>query len=130
MRGPVGPPTVAPDLLKPLRRQRLMRIFGGAAGPGTPREVVPQAAATDSEQAATAPEENRFTVALNTSGYGGGARLLLSDVSTARVLLNEARYRTIERLFGVPRENAGLLTLVALGTLAAGVRAKATESRS
>ena len=34
----------------------------------------------------------------------GGARLLLSDVTIVGGLLNEARYRDVDRLFGVPRD--------------------------
>ncbi len=57
--------------------------------------------------------------------YFGGARLLASDAKVAFVLLNEARYRAIERFFGVPREKSFLVTVVALGTLAHALEGKA-----
>jgi hypothetical protein len=44
----------------------------------------------------------------------GGVRLLASDVRTVFLLANEARYRTIERVLGVPREQANLASLIVL----------------
>jgi hypothetical protein len=55
----------------------------------------------------------------------GGARLLLSDMWTAFLLIDHARHRTIARLFGVPRDQANLLTLVAVLTLADAIHDKA-----
>lgn len=46
-----------------------------------------------------------------------GGKLLLTDVRTAFLLANEARYRTLERLFGLRRDQANLATLIALGLL-------------
>ena len=43
-----------------------------------------------------------------------GARLLLRDIRIAFLLANEARYRTTERAFGVPRDQANLVTFAAL----------------
>jgi hypothetical protein len=37
----------------------------------------------------------------------GGARLLVSDVRVALLLLDEARYRAVNRLFGVDRITRG-----------------------
>jgi hypothetical protein len=48
----------------------------------------------------------------------GGGRLLVSDIRVGFMVLNEARYRTFERLFGVQRDEANLLTAVALLTAA------------
>jgi hypothetical protein len=47
-----------------------------------------------------------------------GATLLRRDLGMAFELGNEARYRVVERLFGVPREQANIITLIALGMLA------------
>jgi len=55
----------------------------------------------------------------------GGGRLLLTDMRVAWLLLNEARYRAIERLFGLPRDQANLATLIALLVLAQAVHEKA-----
>jgi hypothetical protein len=57
----------------------------------------------------------------------GGARLLRSDVRVGWLLLDEARFRSIERVFGVPRDQAFLLTLVGIGTLAEAARRKAAR---
>ncbi len=44
----------------------------------------------------------------------GRFRLLASDVRFAFVLVNEARCRAIQAIFGVPREQANVITLFAL----------------
>ncbi len=48
----------------------------------------------------------------------GGARLLVTDVWLGGMLLNEARHRLLERLFGVPRDQANIVSLVAVLLLA------------
>lgn len=50
-------------------------------------------------------------------GEFGGIRLLISDTRVGLLLLNEARYRSIHRLFGVDRDQSWLVSLVALGVL-------------
>ncbi|HTX08391.1 MAG TPA: hypothetical protein VME22_07255 [Solirubrobacteraceae bacterium] len=56
-------------------------------------------------------------------GYFGGARLLAADAQVAALLANEARRRTMRRLFGIPVDNSsGLVTLIALGAVVEGVR--------
>jgi hypothetical protein len=62
--------------------------------------------------------------ALRLADEFGGARLLLSDMRTAFLLVNHARHRTIARLFGVSSDQANLLTLVAALTLAEAVHEK------
>ena len=42
--------------------------------------------------------------------YGGN--LVVADLRTLLMLVNEARYRALERLFGLPRNQANILTLV------------------
>jgi hypothetical protein len=56
-----------------------------------------------------------------------GLRLLLSDVRVVGKLLNEARYHSVARLFGVSREDSVLVTVVALGALAAAGQRKAAK---
>ena len=56
-----------------------------------------------------------------------GARLLLSDIRVVVLLANEARYRTMEGVLGVPRDQANLVTLVALGTLLEAAHAKTEQ---
>ena len=60
----------------------------------------------------------------------GGAGLLLSDVTIVGGLLNEARYRAVERLFGVPRDQSFLVTVIALGTLAGAIHDRAARALS
>ncbi len=58
-------------------------------------------------------------------GYFGGIRLLAADARVATLLLEEARCRAMERLFGIPRdEKSGLATVIALATLAGALRAR------
>lgn len=42
----------------------------------------------------------------------GGRELFLIDVGAGFALANEARYRTLERVFGIPRVDANLLTTI------------------
>jgi hypothetical protein len=58
-----------------------------------------------------------------------GGRLLESDIGVIYLLLNEARYRTLARLFGVSREQANLATLVFVAVLAEAARARAERLR-
>jgi hypothetical protein len=60
-------------------------------------------------------------------GYFSGARLLVSDTRVTLLLLNEARNHTIKRLFGTPREDSTLVTIIAVGVLSAAVRDKTAQ---
>src|SRR5664279_1472925 len=60
--------------------------------------------------------------------YFGGARLIFSDARVAYLLLNDARSRTIARIFGISGENSALVTMIALGLLAESVRAGVTRA--
>jgi hypothetical protein len=53
-----------------------------------------------------------------------GANLMLADLRTVFMLANDARYQTLERLFGLPRNQANIATLVAIVALAEAARAK------
>ncbi len=44
----------------------------------------------------------------------GGTQMLLVDLRGALLLLNEARCRTVERVFGVRRDQVNLTTVIAL----------------
>jgi hypothetical protein len=67
-----------------------------------------------------APTESRaFVAAIQRNGTSaspvhgpGGASLLLSDARLALMFANEARYRTLARAFGVPRDQANIATLI------------------
>ena len=56
-----------------------------------------------------------------------GARLLVSDVTVALLLVDEARHRVVERLFGVSREQSWQVTLIALALLASAAHDKSDQ---
>ena len=56
-----------------------------------------------------------------------GARLLVSDVRVALLLLDEARYRVVKRLFGVSRDQSWVVTLIALAALAQAAHDKSDQ---
>ena len=57
-------------------------------------------------------------------GLAGG-RLLLSDVRTLSLFVNEARYRSLHRMLGLPRDQANLASAIALLALAEATRESA-----
>jgi hypothetical protein len=57
----------------------------------------------------------------------GGARLLVSDARVALLLLDEARYRVVNRLFGVDRDHSWPVTLIALAVLASAAHEKSDQ---
>lgn len=58
-----------------------------------------------------------------------GAMLFASDVRTTLLLVNEARYRTIEGVFGVRRDQVNLMTLIATMVLAEAAEQKTRRLR-
>jgi hypothetical protein len=60
----------------------------------------------------TAPVQPATTVQL------GGRRLLLTDLRLAFLFINDARYRAMQRTFGVSREQVNLATVIAVAGLA------------
>ena len=56
-----------------------------------------------------------------------GARLLVSDVRVAPLLVDEARHRVVEQLFGVSREQSWQVTLIALVLLASAAHDKSDQ---
>jgi hypothetical protein len=67
---------------------------------------------------------------LNSPEQLDGRRLLSSDLRIGLAFANEARYRVIQRTFGVSRNQANLATLVALGGLAEAMRTQSRKMRS
>lgn len=57
----------------------------------------------------------------------GGARMLVSDVRVALLLMDEARYRAVKRLFGVSRDQSSAVTLIALAVLAQAAHEKSDQ---
>jgi hypothetical protein len=78
----------------------------GAASPTQPQVVEAAAGAAANGEHGIAPE-----------GVGS-AKLLVSDVRTAFLLVDEARYHAVKRLFGVPRDQSWAVTLIGLAVLA------------
>lgn len=60
-------------------------------------------------------------------GWFSGAEQLTSDTGVALLLLRDARNRACARLFGVSEQDAGLVTIIALATLAHAANRKAHE---
>jgi len=91
-------------------RRRFRRTGPGDATPVLPdvppvlADVPPVAPPPQSASAAAAPSPRREPT--------GGRELFLIDASAAFALANEARYRTLERVFGIQRTDANLLTAV------------------
>jgi hypothetical protein len=56
-----------------------------------------------------------------------GVRLLVSDVRVALLLVDEARHRAVERVFGVSREQSWQVTLIALALLAGAAHDKSDQ---
>jgi hypothetical protein len=56
-----------------------------------------------------------------------GVRLLRTDIRGAFLLLNEARHRTMERVFGVSRAQSNLVTAIALAVTAETARDRAAR---
>lgn len=63
--------------------------------------------------------------AMNGDSGADGANLLLTDARVAFRLLDEARRRAMVRMFGVPADKTGLVTVVAAGVLARALHDKA-----
>ena len=57
----------------------------------------------------------------------GGAKLLAWDVRIVLLLLDEAQFRIVRRVFGVSRDQSRLVTLIALALIAQAARTKADQ---
>lgn len=69
----------------------------------------------------TSADDGELDVALEDVA---GATLLLTDMRVALLLIDEARHRAVERLFGVSREQSWQVTLIALVLLASAAHDK------
>jgi hypothetical protein len=49
-----------------------------------------------------------------------GVRLLLTDIRVVMLLLQEGRYRAVERFLGIPRQKSALVTIIAVAVLLEG----------
>ena len=87
---------------------------------------VPLASITTPDPVQTGAGGGRV-VALNREEGTGGVRLLLTDTKVTLLMLDEARYRLILRVFGVDREGSYLVTVIAVVVVAGMLRDKAAE---
>lgn len=69
------------------------------------------------------PEPSRYG-----RGISGG-RLLVGDLRTISMFVNEGRYRAFERVLGLPRDEANLATAVAILAMAEAMRLRAGRLR-
>ena len=69
-------------------------------------------------------------IPIRKEGYFGGVELLAADARVASLFADEARRRTMRRLFGIPTtDKSGLATLVALLTLGEAIRRRTNGYR-
>ncbi|MGZ4183929.1 MAG: hypothetical protein ACXVFQ_04655 [Solirubrobacteraceae bacterium] len=68
-------------------------------------------------------------VPLRASGVSGG-RLLATDLRVATLLLNDARYRTFQRVFAIERKDVNLVSLIALLVMAENAQTTTRKLRS
>ena len=69
------------------------------------------------------PEPEHKLAPIRREGYFGGSGLLAADARVVSLFANEARRRTMRRMFGIPlTDPSGLATLIALVTLAEAAR--------
>jgi hypothetical protein len=101
-----------------------------------PREPIPPAGGERATGGLPFPQPQIVRTAAGPSAGGehavaledvGGARLLVSDVRTALLLLDEARYSAVRRLFGVSRDQSWAVTLIALAVLAQAAHDKSDQ---
>ncbi len=88
-------------------------------------------AGASSEIGASTPDvdtEHELRAMLRREGLFGGARLLVSDSTALYLLLNEARGRVMQRMFGVPKNKSALVTLIALAALAQAIDENVREA--
>ncbi len=60
----------------------------------------------------------------------GFARLFFGDAAIVFMLLNDARHRTVTRVFGVSRDDSNLVTVLAIGSAAVAVQGTAARVRA
>jgi hypothetical protein len=63
------------------------------------------------------------------SGVSGG-RLLATDLRIATLMLNEARYRLVQRVFAIERNEVNLVSIIALLIMAERTQATSTRLRA
>jgi hypothetical protein len=73
--------------------------------------------------------DQQAPVPLRASGVSGG-RLLATDVRVATLLLNDARYRTFQRVFAIERKDVNLVSLIALLVIAEKAQSTGRKLRS
>jgi hypothetical protein len=120
--------TMDPRTFRPLHeepertgpRPPLIPPGGGVRANGSPSFPQPQIVGV--EAGPTAGGEHRFAL-----DDVGGARLFVSDVRMALLLLDEARYRAVKRLVGGSRAQSWPVTLIALAVLASAAHTKSEQ---
>ncbi len=135
MSSHTGAPRATPHASSAEDRPTSQAPAGPQAARQTPDDQRPTRAAPTGLQAARATPTARQATgatpparqATPTARQATGATLLLSDVRTAWVLVDELRYRALARLFGVSRSQANLVTIVGISMLAEAVHDRAVQ---
>jgi hypothetical protein len=78
----------------------------------------------------TASPERRGGYRSAAGREAGAILLLLEDVRVTMLLLNDARYRTLERMLGTTREQANLVTFVAAAVVVDAAQRRTSQIKS
>jgi hypothetical protein len=113
--------------------RRRFRTTGPAAGPLVVEDsiVTLPPTAPPAQHASTPPTgvTDTLPTAPRPDGAPGGTRMLEVDLWGTLMLLNEARYRTIERTFGVPRDQVNMTTAILALVVAEAIHTQAVKVR-
>ena len=80
---------------------------------------------TETAGSAPTPAAEALLAAPVRADPAGGTAMLVVDLWSTLMLLNEARYRTVERVFGVPRDQVNLTTAIVALVLAQRMQTRA-----
>jgi len=113
--------------------RRRFRTSGPAAGPLVVQDSVvtlpPTAPPTQQASAAPAGAGQTLPTAPRLGEEPGGTQMLVVDLWGTLMLVNEARYRTIERMFGVPRDQVNVTTIILALVAAEAIHTRAQKLR-
>lgn len=104
--------------ISPTSSARRSSRLGDAGGRRTPKRRTGSATQPTPSSTPDVASDRELRAMVRSQGLFGGARLLVSDSTVAYLLLNGARGRVVQRMFGVPKNKSALVTIVALAALA------------
>jgi hypothetical protein len=81
-------------------------------------------------RASATATRSEIATTMSTNGNVGFARLFFGDAAIVFMLLNNARHRTVTRVFGVSRDDSNLVTVLVIGSAAVAVHGTAARVRA